>query len=291
MFWLSAKYCRLAQLQTFKTDRAKTSLIRLLSRFVAQPWPDTDSTIMALNIHATKAMKALTTAAITSVLVKQGLRNVWIRGSRVMHPEQSRVAGNAFTLRFIPGREDLTTHESLFSAKSTRVAIEHMPEGCVAVVDACGITDAGIFGDILCTRMVLRTVAGLVTDGAVRDWDGVKRTGLPVWCAGASALPSLAHLTFVDWQQPIACGGVAVCPNDVIVADQDGAVVIPEAMVDAVIHSSNEAEALEEWIHEEVRAGKELPGLYPPDSDTKARYERSRLGSGKRTFSVDDPSF
>jgi regulator of RNase E activity RraA len=243
---------------------------------------------MPLDVREREALTTLPTAAIASALVKRGLRNVWIRGSRVIRGEQARITGNAFTLRFIPGREDLATQDSLLSAKSTRVAIENMSEGCVAVVDACGITDAGIFGDLLCTRMVLRMISGLVTDGAVRDLEGVRRTGLPVWCAGASALPSLAHLTFVDWQQPIACGGVAVCPNDVIVADQDGAVVIPESMVEAVILAASEAEALEKWIHEEIRAGKALPGLYPPNADTKARYERSRPGSGTGTARVDD---
>ena len=90
-----------------------------------------------------------------------------------------------------------------------------------------GITDAGIFGDILCARMAKRGVAGLVTDGVVRDLAGVLGTGLPVWCQGAAAPPSVAGLTFVDWQEPIGCGGVAVFPDDVIVADDDGAVVHP----------------------------------------------------------------
>ena len=103
-----------------------------------------------------------------------------------------------------------------------------MPDGCIAVVDAMGVTDAGIFGDILCARMVKRGVAALITDGVVRDLEGVLGTGLPVWCDGYAAPPSVAGLTFVGWGEPIGCGGVAIFPDDVIVADQDGAVVIPE---------------------------------------------------------------
>src|SRR6478735_8544147 len=118
---------------------------------------------------------------------------------------------------------------------STRAAIEAMPEGCIAVVDAMGVTDAGIFGDILCARMQKRGVAALVTDGVVRDLEGVEGTGLPVWCDGAAAPPSVAGLTFVNWQEPIGCGGVAIFPDDVIVVDADGAVVIPKAVVEDVV--------------------------------------------------------
>ena len=131
--------------------------------------------------------------------------------------------GRAFTLRFIPAREDLATPESWASPRSTRTAIEAMPKGCIAVVGAMGITDSGIFGDILCARMKQRGVTALVTDGAVRDVAGVLATDLPVWCRGGAAPPSVAGLTFVNWQEPIGCGGVAVFPDDVVVLDEDGA--------------------------------------------------------------------
>jgi regulator of RNase E activity RraA len=148
-----------------------------------------------------------------------------------------------------------------------------MPEGCIAVVGAMGTTDAGIFGDILCARMQKRGVKALVTDGVVRDVAGVLGTGLPVWCQGTAAPPSVAGLTFVGWQEPIACGGVAVFPNDVIVVDQDGAVLIPQAMLGEVIEASVEQERLEGWIMGEVERGAVLPGLYPPNDDNKARYQ------------------
>jgi len=231
---------------------------------------------MALDEKTIETLLGISTATITTVLLKKGLRNVWLRGTRPLHSGQKRAVGPAFTLRFVPAREDLATPESWASPISTRAAIEAMPKGCVAVVDAMGITDAGIFGDILCERMRVRGVAGLVTDGVVRDVAGVIATGLPVWCKGAAAPPSVASLTFVGWQDPIACGGVAVFADDVIVVDDDGAVVIPRAMLDSVVEAAVEQETLEAWIVDEVRAGVPLPGLYPANAETKARYEAIR---------------
>lgn len=214
-----------------------------------------------------------TTATLTTLLLKKGLRNVWIRGAFPLVDGQPRVVGRAFTVRFVPAREDLATPASWSSPISTRAAIEDMPAGCVAVVDANRVRDAGFWGDILCGRMAQRGVAGLVSDGVVRDRAGVVATGLPVWAAGAAAPPSVAGLTFVDWQKPIGCGGVAVFPDDVIVADGDGAVVIPAALVDEIAAQAADQEHLEEWIMGEIRAGVPLPGLYPPNAETRARYE------------------
>jgi regulator of RNase E activity RraA len=176
----------------------------------------------------------------------------------------------------VPAREDLATPESWSSPISTRAAIEAMPEGCIVVADAMGVTDAGIFGDILCARMAKRKVAGLVTDGVVRDAAGVIGTGFPVWCQGAAAPPSVAGLTFVNWQEPVGCGGVAVFPNDVVVVDDDGAVLIPQALLDVVVEIAAEQEALETWIMGEVEKGASLPGLYPPNAENQARYKASR---------------
>jgi regulator of RNase E activity RraA len=218
-------------------------------------------------------LAGVTTATITTILLKKGLRNVWIRGAFPLAPGTPRVAGRAFTVRFIPAREDLATPASWSSPRSTRAAIEDMPPGCVAVVDANGCKDAGFWGDILCARMVKRGVVALVSDGVVRDVAGVLSTGIKVWAAGVAAPPSVAGLTFVDWQQPIGCGGVAVFPDDVIVADQDGAVVIPAAMVDEVAGLAEEQERLEGWIMTEIDRGVPLPGLYPANDETRKRYE------------------
>jgi regulator of RNase E activity RraA len=223
-----------------------------------------------------KDFEGITTATLTTVLLKKGLRNVWIRGSFPLREGQERIAGPAFTLRFIPAREDLATPESWSSPTSTRGAIEAMPEGCIAVTGAGGCTDAGIFGDILCQRMQVKKVAALVTDGVVRDLEGVLETELPVWASGAAAPPSVAGLTFVNWEEPIGCGGVAIFPGDLIVADKDGAVVIPQKLVAEVHEAALAQEDLEAWIIEEVRNGAKLPGLYPVNEENRKRYEASR---------------
>lgn len=231
-------------------------------------------------MHVTPKMleplRQVSTATLTTVLLKKGLRNVWMRGAKPLRSGFPRIVGSAFTLRFVPAREDLATPESWGAPISTRTAIEAMPEGCIAVVDAMGITDAGVFGDILCARMAKRNVAALVTDGAVRDAEGVLQTGLPVWCAGAAAPPSVAGLTFVNWGEPIGCGGVAVFPNDIVVVDQDGAVLIPQALIEHVLEVAPEQEKMEGWIIDEVNKGAVLPGLYPMNAENRSRYAASR---------------
>ena len=232
--------------------------------------------VLPLDARTVVALEGVATATLTTILLKKGLRNVWLRGTRPIRTGQKRAVGRAFTLRFVPAREDLATPESWSSPISTRAAIEGMPKGVIAVADAMGVTDAGIFGDILCARMRKREVAALITDGVVRDLAGVLGTGLPVWCQGTAAPASVNGLTFVNWQQPIGCGGVAVLPNDVIVVDDDGAVCVPQALLADVVALATEQERLEAWIMTEVERGVPLPGLYPPDAATKARYEQSK---------------
>lgn len=237
----------------------------------------------ALDAATRTTLEGITTATLTTVLLKKGLRNVWVRGAAPFTPAAQdlakmgkRLVGPAFTLRFVPAREDLATPESWSSPRSTRAAIEEMPEGCIAVADAMGVSDAGIFGDILCMRLVRRGVTALVTDGAVRDVAGVNGTGLPVWCRGGAAPPSVAGLTFVGWQEPVGCGGVAVFPGDIVVADADGCVVIPQALLTDVVGESVEQERLEAWIVKQVEHGHALPGLYPANADNRARYEADK---------------
>lgn len=233
---------------------------------------------MMLDAKIVDTLSKVTTATLTTLLLKKGLRNVWMRGTRPIRAGQPRLVGRAFTLRFVPAREDLATPESWSKPISTRSAIEAMPEGCIVVADARGVTDAGIFGDILCARMARKGVGALVTDGVMRDMAGVLSTGLPVWCQGAAAPPSVAGLTFVNWQEPIGCGGVAVFPDDVVVVDDDGAVLIPAALVEEMVAAAPEQERLEAWIMKEVENGVALPGLYPPNAEAKARYEAWKKG-------------
>ena len=235
--------------------------------------------MLSRDIH--DRLLAVTTATITTILLKKGIRRTYMRGPKPLATAAGkRVVGEAFTLRFVPAREDLATPESWSAPISSRAAIEAMPEGCIAVVDAMGVTDAGIFGDILSLRMMKRGVSGVVTDGVMRDLAGVVGTGLPIWCQGAAAPASVGGLTFVNWQEPIGCGGVAVFPGDVIVADDDGAVVIPAALVAEVAAAGAEQERMEAWIVREVEKGAALPGLYPMNAETKARYEAQAKKQG-----------
>jgi regulator of RNase E activity RraA len=220
-------------------------------------------------------LRNVTTGTITTMLLKRGIRHSWMTGPMPLVPGGKRVVGPAFTLRFVPVREDLATPESWGKPISTRAAIEDMPEGCIAIADAMAVQNAGIFGDILVMRMAKRGVQALITDGVMRDKVGILRTGLPVWCSGIAAPASVNGLTFVGWNEPIACGGCAIFPNDIIVAD-DGAVVIPQALVENIAKEGLEHEAYEEWVVREVEKGVKLPGLYPMNEETRKRYEAER---------------
>jgi regulator of RNase E activity RraA len=201
-------------------------------------------------------LRHVTTATITTMLLKKGIRRCWMDGPMPLAHSGQRLIGPAFTLRFVPVREDLATPASWGNPISTRAAIEDMPEGCIAVADAMGVKTAGIFGD-----------------GVIRDKAGVVATRLPVWCAGTAAPASVNGLTFVGWNEPIACGGCAIFPGDLIVADDDGAVVIPQNLIDFVVAEGEEHERYETWVVSEVERGVKLPGLYPPNEEAKKRYE------------------
>ena len=220
-------------------------------------------------------LRHVTTGTITTVLLKKGIRRCWMQGPMPLDGggKGGRIIGPAFTMRFIPVREDLATPESWAKPISTRGAIEDMPEGCIAVADAMGVTTAGIYGDILTMRMMKRNVAALVTDGAIRDKVGVLNSKLPVWCAGVAAPASVNGLTFVGWNEPIACGGCAIFPGDIVVCDDDGAVVIPQNLLEFVAEEGPEHERMETYIVSEVEKGAKLPGLYPLNEENRARYE------------------
>jgi regulator of RNase E activity RraA len=227
---------------------------------------------MNLTSELRTALATVSTATIHTILLKQGIRRTFMRGPQSLTGSTERFVGEAFTLRFVPAREDVATPASWGNPVSTRAAIEEMPEGVIVVADAMGVQDAGIFGDILAVRMAKRGVVGLVTDGMMRDRVGVLASGLPIWCAGIAAPSSVNGLTFVGWQEPIGCGGVAVFPGDVIVADGDGAICIPAAQVERVAKEGPEQELFEAWLVTEVEKGAKLPGLYPPNEENKARY-------------------
>ncbi len=209
-----------------------------------------------------ETLRKISTDSIATVLMKTGLRNQWVRGPMPLKPDFPRTVGRAFTMRFIPVREDVPGAMAR-KLPVNRDAVEVMPAGCIAIADVRAVTAAATFGDIVVARMAKRGVAGIVTDGAVRDRNGLLAIGLPIWTAGITAPPPAAQLMLAAWQEPIGCGGVAVFPDDVIVADADGVIVIPAALVLEVAQAGLEQERLDEWQMEQIKRGVSLPDLAP----------------------------
>jgi regulator of RNase E activity RraA len=211
-------------------------------------------------------LRRVSTDSIAGVLLKMGLRNQWVRGPMPLKLEQLRTVGRAFTMRFIPVREDVPGAVAK-KLPVNRDAVEVMPEGAIAIADARGVTGAATFGDIVVMRMAKRGVAGIVTDGAVRDRNGLLAIGLPIWTAAITAPPPATLLMLAAWQEPIGCGGVAVFPDDVIVADADGVIVIPSALASDVAAGGLEQERLDEWQMAQIKQGVSLPALAPMPKD------------------------
>lgn len=234
---------------------------------------------MALDPAVRDALLQISTATLTTEMGRLGLRNIWMRTPRPLRQGQPRVVGEAFTMRFIPIREDFVGKPDAWPGRRAFVdCVEVVPPGAVLVADAMGNMGAGVFGDVMATRMHHRGVAGLVSDGALRDTRGMLASGLPVWCPGMAAPGIGAALTMASWQEPIGCGGVSVLPGDVIVLDDDGGVVIPPHILDELVPVALKHERLEAFIIGEVAKGAVLPGLYPPNADTEARYEAAMRG-------------
>ncbi|MCP5153150.1 MAG: ribonuclease activity regulator RraA [Ectothiorhodospiraceae bacterium] len=219
-------------------------------------------------------LRTVSTATLNMVMLKRGVRSTWMQGVRPLHPDAPRVAGEAFTVRFVPGREDLATPESYAASPSFRDAIDGCPSGQAMVIDACGCTAAATLGDILVARLAYKGVVAAVSDAPVRDVTEVRRVGLPVFCSGAAAPPSITGLVFAGYGELIGCGGILVAPGDVVVGDADGVVVVPRAMAAEVAEAGVEQERFERFVQLEVKRGAEVVGLYPPAEPALAAYRR-----------------
>lgn len=241
----------------------------------------------ALEPETIERLRSVSTATLTMQLIVRGVRRSWIAGTRPLFPDTPRIAGPAFTLRFIPMREDVATRESYARPGSLREAIEAAPAGAVATIEARGDTGCGTLGDILAERLRAVGCAGAVSDGAMRDIADMRAVGLPIFCNGVAAPPSITGLHFVDWELPIGCGGVAVFPGDVVVADEDGAVVVPRAMAAEVAADALEQDRFERFVQMRVAAGVPALGLYPPNEATQAAYARWREAGEPADWSDD----
>lgn len=236
-----------------------------------------------LSAETRDKLASVSTATLTTLLFKRGLRNVFIQGvSRLTAAHDRSMVGPAFTLRYIPAREDIDTLDVFQDYDHPqRKAIETCPEGSVLVMDCRCDASAASAGSILVTRLMKRGAAGLVTDGGLRDSPEICDFDIPTYIGAPSAPTNLIrHHAVETLNQPVGCGGVAVYPGDILVGDLEGVVVIPRHLADEVARDASEQELLEEFIIGEVRSGKPLRGTYPPDADTRARYDEWRKKRG-----------
>jgi regulator of RNase E activity RraA len=215
----------------------------------------------------------ISTATIATILHKRGFRGQYIQGVRPVGTPSVRMVGEAFTLRYIPAREDLDTVEAfLDSLHPQRVAVDSAPAGAVLVMDCRRDSSAASGGAILLTRLAVRGCAGLVTDAGLRDVSSIADLAMPCFCAGPSAPTNLSRHHAVDIDVPIGCGGAPVYPRDVIVGDMDGVIVIPAHLASAVADEGAEMERFEAFALGEVQAGAPVIGTYPPSAETRRRY-------------------
>jgi regulator of RNase E activity RraA len=221
-------------------------------------------------------LRRVSTATLTTVLLKHGLRNTYLTGVRPLAPHY-RMVGEAVTLRYVPAREDLDTLESLADPEHPqRKLVENILPGQVLVIDARRDVRAGALGHILATRLLRRGAAGVVTDGCYRDTPAMRELGLPAYAAGEHAAANVTVHHAADINVPVGCAGVLVMPGDIVAGDGEGVVVIPRHLADTVAEQAVEQEQLEEFIWAKINAGSSIVGVYPPSEAVRREYEVRR---------------
>lgn len=233
-----------------------------------------------LSSEALDKLRRTSTATITSQLLKRGFHNTFIPDLQVLRPDL-RMVGYAFTLRYVPAREDVGFEVNYDNETNVqRLAVEAVGEHDVLVIDSRGDTRAASFGHILATRIMIRRAAGLVSDGGLRDTPAFRELDLPCYVRAPHATTSSVIHHPVDMNVPIGCGGVLVMPGDVVVGDAEGVVVAPAQVSESVAHDAFEQERLEDFLLQKVSAGASIRGVYPPDERTRAEYEEWRRRRG-----------
>jgi regulator of RNase E activity RraA len=219
-------------------------------------------------MNALDKLKTVSTATVATALFKRGFRTQCIQNVHPLSPNQPVLVGPAFTLRYIPAREDLNKLE-VFRDRShpQRKAVEDCPPGAVMVMDSRKDARAASAGAILVTRMMKRGVAGVVTDGGFRDSAEIAALGIPAYHQRPSAPTNLTLHQAIDINVPIGCGDAPVFPGDIILGDQDGVIVIPANLLDEIADETFEMTAYEDFVTEQVRAGKGIFGLYPATNE------------------------
>jgi regulator of RNase E activity RraA len=227
----------------------------------------------ALDPEIIERLRRVSTATLTSQLLRRGFRNTFIQGLVPTRPDL-RLVGRAFTLRYVPTREDVGFQVAFDNETNVqRLAVESVVPGDVLVIDARGELGAAALGDILATRILRRGGAGIVTDGCLRDTPSYRELELPAYFrAPHASASSIAHHP-VDMNVPIGCGGVLVVPGDVVVGDAEGVVVIPNALTGEVARDAAEQEQVEAFALERVQAGESIRDLYPLRDERRAEFE------------------
>jgi regulator of RNase E activity RraA len=228
-------------------------------------------------------LMTVSTATICTALFKRGLRNQFIQDVHPLNRELGNMVGEAFTLRYIPAREDLNPLAVFQNrAHPQRKAVEECPPGAVMVIDSRKDARAASAGSILVTRLMKRGVAGVVTDGGFRDSPEIARLAIPAYHQRPSAPTNLTLHQALDINVPIGCGDVAVWPGDVVVGDGEGVVVIPAAIADEIAQEAVEMTAFEDFVTEKVLEGRSILGLYPPtDEANRTEFTAWRTLKGR----------
>lgn len=239
---------------------------------------------MTILSDATRAKLAtVSTATLTTALFKRGLRNQFVQDVRPLNPGAGPMVGEAYTLRYIPAREDLNTI-TVFRDRShpQRRAIEECPPGGVLVIDSRKDARAASAGSILITRLMKRGAAGIVTDGGFRDSPEIAQLTFPAYHSRPAAPTNLTRHQAVDINVPIGCGDAPVFPGDVVVGDAEGVVIVPAQLADEVADEAVEMTAFEDFVTEQVQAGRSILGLYPAtDEQTTREFAAWRAARGR----------
>jgi regulator of RNase E activity RraA len=236
-----------------------------------------------VNPATREQLMKVSTATLCTALFKRGLRNQFIQDVRPLAPGLPNMVGEAFTLRYMPAREDLNPI-SVFLDRNhpQRKAVEQCPEGAVLVIDSRKDARAASAGGILVTRLMKRGVAGVVTDGGFRDSPDIAKLGFPAYHHRPSAPTNLTLHQAIDINVPIGCGDAPVFPGDVIVGDAEGVIVIPAHMADEVAAEATEMTVFEDFVQEKVLEGRSILGLYPPtDEQSRTDFATWRQAKGR----------
>ncbi len=222
-------------------------------------------------------LRSVATATLIASLMKRGIRNAVLRRVLPLSPSTRKCVGPAFTMRNLPMRED-KGHANVLADPNypQRQMLESAPVGSVVVMDCHGEAGSAMAGDLMVARMKVRGIEALVGDGGMRDAVETASLGFPVYCAGVTPYPSTNQFLAHELQCPIACGGVAVYPGDIVVGDGDGIVILPQEIADEVSRECAEQELLETFCRMKLEEGRAMPGTYPPNDVTRREFEEWR---------------